>query len=309
MAVLMHLQHRKRGNMRGQIIQNLSGLYQVMTTEQEVFRCRARGIFRKNKITLSAGDFVEFDALGGLEGIITAILPRKNEFIRPNVTNVDALCYVISSRVPQPDPFLIDKMTVLAALKNVEIILILNKLDLDDDHSAQELLNHYQELGFTVLYCTATHMTQSDKILQLTKGKTVVFTGNTGVGKSSILNTLGLGIDAKVSDVSEKLGRGRHTTREVTFFKRDDGGLIGDTPGFGNVDIALEKDLNCNNLAQYFAEFKPWASQCRFADCTHTGESGCLICERASKGKILKSRYQSYLLMYEALKKRDEYNK
>lgn len=293
-------------HMQGVIILNLSGLYQVLTEGGDVYRCRARGIFRKNKITLSAGDFVTFQVLQKDEGIIEEILPRRNSFIRPNVSNVDMILYVISTKFPEPDPFLIDKMTVLAQLKNVEIVLIVNKLDLDAEHLSDSIIDLYRSLGFKVISCTATEMNQSEEILKLTRGKTVVLTGNTGVGKSTIINTLGFEANAKVSEISEKLGRGRHTTREVTFYQRLDGGLFGDTPGFGNVDITLEQELNAENLANFFVEFKPWISQCRFADCTHTGESGCMLYDKVQAGEIPKSRYNSYQLMFSALKQRDE---
>lgn len=291
--------------MQGIIIQNISGLYQVLS-EHACIRCHARGKFRKDNITLSAGDSVVFEMIGTDEGIINEILPRKNSFIRPNVANIDMICYVISARYPQPDPYLIDKMTVLASLKKVEIVLILNKLDLDDDRSANEVLSLYQSLGFTVIRCSATAMTRAEQILELTRGKTVVLTGNTGVGKSSIINTLGLGIQAKVEDISLKLGRGRHTTREVTFYLREDGGLLGDTPGFGNVDITLEESLTTHNLAEHFPEFSPWRDQCRFADCTHTGENGCIVADRVTSGDIAASRYQSYVQMFFDLEQRDQ---
>lgn len=291
--------------MEGIIIQNISGLYRVHTDDGDV-RCRARGIFRKNNITLSAGDHVEFDVLSEGEGIINELLPRQNSFIRPNVANIDMICYVISARYPEPDPYLIDKMIVLSALKNVEIVLILNKIDLDEDHSAEKILREYQELGFKVIVCTALDMKKREEILALTRGKTVVLTGNTGVGKSSIINTLKIGVQARVEDISLKLGRGRHTTREVTFYLRDDGGLFGDSPGFGNVDIALENDLTTENLASFFKEFEPWHNQCRFADCTHTGEGGCIITDKVEAGEISPSRYHSYVKMYEALLKRDQ---
>ncbi len=290
--------------MEGIIIQNISGLYLVHSEIGDI-RCRARGIFRKKNITLSAGDRVVFEALSKDEGIINEILPRKNEFIRPNVSNIDMICYVISARYPQPDPYLIDKMIVLSALKGVEIVLILNKLDLDEDHSAGEILRLYEDLGFAVISCTALEMTRAQQILDLTRGKTVVLTGNTGVGKSSIINTLDIGVQTRVEDISLKLGRGRHTTREVTFYLREDGGLFGDTPGFGNIDIALENDLTCENLAAFFKEFEPWANQCRFADCTHTGEGGCIIADKVHAGEIAPSRYQSYVKMYQALQERD----
>jgi len=291
--------------MEGIIIQNISGLYRVHTNDGDI-RCRARGIFRKKNITLSAGDRVELDVLSEGEGIIKELLPRRNAFIRPNVANIDMICYVISARYPEPDPYLIDKMIVLAALKNVEILLILNKIDLDEDHSAEKILRKYEDLGFRVIVCTALDMKKREEILALTQGKTVVLTGNTGVGKSSIINTLEMGVQARVEDISLKLGRGRHTTREVTFYLREDGGLFGDSPGFGNVDIALENDLTTENLADFFKEFEPWHNQCRFADCTHTGEGGCMIADKVEAGEITSSRYHSYVKMFRSLQERDQ---
>lgn len=294
--------------MEGVIIQNISGLYLVHSDVGDI-RCKARGIFRKKNITFSAGDRVVFDVLAKDEGIICELLPRRNEFIRPNVSNIDMICYVISARYPQPDPYLIDKMIVLSQLKGVEIVLILNKLDLDEDHSARKILELYDKLGFRVIGCTAHKMTQAQQILELTRGKTVVLTGNTGVGKSSIINTLDIGVHTRVEDISLKLGRGRHTTREVTFYLREDGGLFGDSPGFGNIDIALEKDLTTQNLSRFFKEFKPWENQCRFSDCTHTGENGCIIADKAHNGEIALSRYQSYVKMYQTLMQRDQSKK
>ena len=291
--------------MNGIIVQNISGLY-LVHNESGDYRCRARGVFRKRNITLSAGDYVEFEILSNAEGIITELLPRKNVFIRPNVANIDMICYVISSKYPEPDPFLIDKMIVLSALKDVEIILILNKLDLDDDGSATKVLDIYEKLGFRVIRCTATEMTKAQEILDLTQGKSAILTGNTGVGKSSIINALEIGVHAKVDEISLKLGRGRHTTREVTFYLREDGGLFGDSPGFGNVDITLETDLTAENLATYFKEFSPHIKQCEFSDCTHTGEMGCLIADKVSSGEIAASRYQSYLKIYHLLQERDK---
>ncbi len=289
--------------MEGIIVQNISGLYLVYT-ETGYFRCRARGVFRKNNITLSTGDKVSFEVLTQDEGIINELLPRKNEFIRPNVANIDMICYVVSSKYPQPDTFLIDKMIVLSELKGVEITLILNKLDLDDG-TAAKVLDIYEELGFKVVRCTATEMTKSKEILDLTRGKTVVLTGNTGVGKSSIINALEIGVQTKVDEISLKLGRGRHTTREVTFYLRQDGGFFGDSPGFGNVDITLEDELTPENLATYFKEFKSWRTQCGFSDCSHTGEANCLIADKVSSGEIAETRYQSYIKMYRLLQERE----
>ena len=291
--------------MEGIIIQNVSGLY-LVHTDQGNIRCRARGVFRKKNITLSAGDRVIFDEIADGEGMIKEILPRKNSFIRPNVSNIDMICYVISARYPQPDPYLIDKMIVLSALKGVEILLILNKTDLDADGSAFRTLKLYEDLGFDVICCSALEMNKDQEILHRTAGKTVILTGNTGVGKSSIINTLNLGVEARVEDISIKLGRGRHTTREVTFYLREDGSLLGDTPGFGNVDIALEEDLTTENLASFFREFALWHRQCQFADCTHTGECGCLILDKVQAGEISASRYESYLSMYRSLVQRDQ---
>lgn len=290
--------------MKGTVIQSLSGLYQVITEEGAV-RCRPRGIFRKNNITICSGDSVEIEIVAPGEGMINEILPRRNSFIRPKVANIDLICYVLSSRYPEPDSLLIDKMTVLAELKQVEILLILNKVDLDTDHSASKLMNLYEQLGYNVIRCTAINMEQAGQIIDFTAKKTAVLTGNTGVGKSSILNTLDLGVSARVEEISYKLGRGRHTTREVTFYLREDGGMLADTPGFGNIDITLEDELTPNNLADYFVEFRPWNHQCRFADCMHAGEDGCIVADKVACGEISQSRYANYRQILSTLIERD----
>lgn len=293
--------------MEGLIVCPLSGLY-LVRTKQGNFRCRARGIFRKNKISPTAGDRVVIEPLSGDEGIITEILPRRNYFIRPNVANIDMICYVLSSRFPEPNVFQIDKMSVLCELKNMQFVLILNKIDLDQDESARKLLKEYEMRGFTVIFTSTTTGQGIERIGEIIQGKTAIFAGNTGVGKSSIINALGFGAGAKVNEISEKLGRGRHTTREVTLFPQSDGGLYGDTPGFGNVDISLENELTADNLAHFFADFRPWSSQCRFADCTHMNENGCMLKEKVHCGEILESRYQSYRSIFDALKERDKLN-
>lgn len=286
--------------MHGRIIQPISGIYHV-ATERGIISCRARGIFRKKNIIPLAGDYASITLLGEGEGVIDEILPRRNSFIRPNVANIDVICYVISARFPEPNELLLDKMTVLAAFKNVEIVLILNKTDLDEDQSARRLLGQYRKLGYTVFETCALQNESRAALLEHLQNKTVIFSGNTGVGKSSLLNTLSPGIEAKVSEISEKLGRGRHTTREITLYAAENGMLLGDTPGFGNIDLTLEPDLTPERLPHCFPEFRPWITQCQFADCTHTGEYGCMLAQKAAAHEILPTRYQSYLQLYKQI--------
>ncbi len=286
------------------IISRIAGVYSVRT-DNAVFFCRARGIFRKKGISPIVGDRVVFTPLPGEEGIIEDIQERKNEFIRPCIANVDVLCYVFASRFPDPDPYLIDKMIVLSALKKVDIILVLNKTDLDEDRSAETLLQAYEKLGFQVIRVCAATGAGISTLRSALQGKCAVLCGNTGVGKSSIVNALDIGVDVKVSEISQKLGRGRHTTREVTLFPYGDNSCLADTPGFGNVDLMLEKTLSTDILASLFREFRPWLSSCRFADCTHTGETGCMVLEKMTAGHIPSSRYQSYARLYRELSERD----
>ena len=282
---------------QGTIIRALSGFYDVDTREA-VVRCRARGKFRKERITPLVGDWVRF-RMSGNDGYVEEILPRKNRFVRPAVANVDALVMLAAQVNPVTEPFLIDRVAAIAAEQRVALILALNKCDLDP---ADTLYAIYQNTGMTVLRISAKTGQGVEELRRILQGKVAAFTGNSGVGKSSLLNQLFPEAQLPVGDVSEKLGRGRHTTRHVELFSLPDGTKIMDTPGFSSFDTD-QMDLGApEQLALAFPEFAPYLGRCRFDDCAHVKEKGCAVLEALAEGKIHPSRHASYVRLYEKAK-------
>ena len=282
---------------QGTIIRALSGFYDVDTGEA-VVRCRARGKFRKEKIVPLVGDRVTFQGSGD-EGYLREILPRKNSFIRPAVANVDALVMMAAQVNPVTEPFLIDRVGAIAAVQGVELILVLNKCDLDP---AEELYGIYRDTGMTVLRVSAKTGQGVEELRQILSGKLVAFTGNSGIGKSSLLNALYPEARMATGEVSEKLGRGRHTTRHVELFALPDGTRIMDTPGFSAFDTDQMELGTPEQLALAFPEFEPYLGKCRFDDCAHIKEKGCAVLEALREGKIQPSRHESYVRLYEKVK-------
>ena len=282
----------------GRIQKALSGFYYV-DTGSEVLTCRARGKFRKEGISPLVGDRVEVRDLGNGEGFVEKILPRRNAFTRPAVANIDQLVVIASGAIPKTDPFLIDRVAAIAALKNCEVIILLNKCDLDD---ADALYQIYQSAGFSTLRISAETGEGLEELKPLLAGKLSAFTGNSGVGKSSILNALDENFHIQVGEVSDALGRGRHTTRHVELFTLSCGAEIMDTPGFSSFE---SEELNLelkHHLPETFREFVPYLEQCRFVGCSHTKEKGCAVLEALKKGEIQKSRHASYLRLFDELK-------
>ena len=283
----------------GRIGKALSGFYYVTTEAGETLTCRARGKFRKEGLSPLVGDRVAVRELGGGEGYVEEILPRRNAFQRPAVANIDQLVIVASGAIPVTDPFLIDRMSAVAALKDCGVVLLLNKHDLDP---AEELYRIYIAAGFPTLRVSAETGEGMAELENLLAGKLSAFTGNSGVGKSSILNRLDPRFALKVGEVSQALGRGRHTTRHVELFRLPNGAEIMDTPGFSSFEA---EELNWElkqHLPETFLEFRPYLGQCRFVGCSHTKEKGCAVLEAIRHGDIQKSRHQSYLRLYEELK-------
>ena len=287
----------------GRIKKALSGFYYV-DTGSEILTCRARGKFRKEGVSPLVGDWVEVRDLGGGEGFLEKVLPRKNAFARPAVANIDQLVVIASGAIPKTDPFLIDRVAAIAALKDCDVILLLNKSDLDP---ADELYEIYTKAGFTTLRVSAETGEGLEELKPLISGKLSAFTGNSGVGKSSILNALDPDFNIQVGEVSEALGRGRHTTRHVELFHLACGAEVVDSPGFSSFETdELNLELK-RRLPETFREFAPYLDDCRFVGCSHTKEKGCAVLDALKDGKIQKCRHTSYLRLYEELKPLQEW--
>ena len=279
------------------IIKALSGFYYVQT-EDGVVECRARGRFRRQDQSPLVGDFVRITRQGD-KGVLEALLPRKNAFIRPAVANIDQLVVLASCAIPVTEPFLIDRVLAIAQLQNVPALVVVNK---DDLASAQPLAEIYRRAGVPVLVTSAETGEGIEALREALAGKLSCLTGNSGVGKSSLLNRTCPQLQLPVGEVSEKLGRGRHTTRHVELFALGGGTYVIDTPGFSSFDTE-EMDLELKaHLPETFPEFAPYVDQCRFTGCTHTKEKGCRVLQAVQDGDIPASRHRSYLRLYDELK-------
>ena len=290
--------------MEGVIFKALSGFYYVDCGGIQI-TCRARGKFRLEKVSPLVGDRVEVEVQPGGEGTVKAILPRKNQFHRPAVANIDCLVVVCSGATPVTDPFLIDRVVAMAERRKCESIICFNKWDLEQP---QALYETYLNAGFPTLRLSAETGEGVKQLSRLIAGKTCAFTGNSGVGKSSILNALEPGFGLEVGQVSEKLGRGRHTTRHVELFRLKNGATVADTPGFSSFE---EDGAGCppEELAAAFREFRPYLGGCQFLDCAHVKEPGCGILEALAAGEIAKSRHESYVRLYQQAKEIPEWQR
>lgn len=284
----------------------LSGFYYVDPGDGSLIACRARGKFRHQKITPLVGDRVEFTPLEDRTGMVDEILPRKNEFVRPAVANIEQLVMIVSKAIPVTDPFLIDRMTSLAEGKHCESVICINKCDLEP---ADDLYEIYRSIGFPTVRVSAATGKGIEELSEIIAGKVCAFTGNSGVGKSSILNALEPGFSLSVGEVSEKLGRGRHTTRHVELFRLENGAVVADTPGFSSFDTDQTEIRKKDALAETFREFRPYLDECRFVGCAHVKEKGCAVREAVKQGKIPPSRHASYVRLYEQAKTHKEWEK
>ena len=280
--------------MEGRIVRSLSGFYDVKTASGLV-TCRARGILRKEGNSPLTGDLVEITVEHG-KGMVEKILPRKNRFIRPAVANIDALVVFAANVNPVTEPYLIDRVAAIAGDQNVPVILCVNKCDLDP---AVDLVRIYEHAGFTVICTSAETGDGVETLMQQISGKLVAFTGNSGVGKSSILNRLCPELNLATGEVSEKLGRGRHTTRHVELYQLDQDTYVADTPGFSSFDTDQMEVILKENLQYAFPDFGRYIGQCRFDDCSHRKEPDCAVRAAWENGQIEKTRYDSYLRLYE----------
>ena len=278
----------------GRIVRSLSGFYDVQTPAG-VVTCRGRGSLRRGGESPLTGDMVEITVEGG-KGMVERILPRKNAFVRPAVANVDALVVFAANVNPVTEPFLIDRVAAIAGDQGVEVYICINKCDLGP---AVDLERIYTRAGFPVIRASAQTGEGVAQLRSLLSGKLTAFTGNTGVGKSSMHNALCPGLELATGQVSQKLGRGRHTTRHVELFALDDNTYVADTPGFASFDTEQMEIILKENLQYAFRDFAPYLGECQFHDCSHRAEPGCAVRRAVEAGEIEASRYQSYLQLYD----------
>ena len=284
--------------MTGTIRKALSGFYYVDIGECEPIACRGRGKLRHLKDTPLVGDKVEISILPDGTGMVDKILPRMNQFQRPMIANIEQMVIIASAAIPVTDPFLIDRMITIAEAKRCRPIICFNKCDLE---RAEHMVQTYRNAGFEAVQVSAETGEGIETLGEMLAGKVSAFTGNSGVGKSSILNALDPKFTLQVGEVSEKLGRGRHTTRCVELLSLRDG-LVADTPGFSSFDVERLEFIHKDELASTFREFVPHIGDCRFVGCAHGKEKGCAVRQAVLNGEIAKSRYDSYLRLYEQMK-------
>lgn len=290
---------------QGVIIRSLSGFYTVSASGEQVM-CKARGRFRHDGTTPLVGDRVTLSIDEKGNARVDEILPRRNRFIRPAVANIEQLVMFASAVNPVTDPFLIDRVCAIAELSDCEPIVCVNKCDLD---SADDLMQIYSGAGFQVVRTSAETGEGLDELRAVISGKVNAFTGNSGVGKSSILNKLCPELGLATGAVSDKLGRGRHTTRHVELYDLGNDTYVADTPGFASFEVDLIEPIRCEALQYAFREFQPYIGQCRFQDCAHLKEPGCAVLDAVATGKIAQTRHQSYARLYANAKSIPEWQK
>lgn len=283
----------------GRIIKGIGGFYYVKTADG-IFECKARGVFRKKRITPLVGDFVAITINNNAENTIDEIYPRRNSLIRPPLANIDRL-FILSSVVdPVINTSIIDRIIAICEFKEIEPIIVLTKIDLDDGYDKYYKL--YKDAGLKVVACNNKTGSGSDEIRELIKCKTSAFTGNSGVGKSSLLNCIDARLCLETGETSKKLGRGKHTTRHCELFEIN-GGYVADTPGFSSVDFEKCDRILKEDLPYCFREFKPFLNDCKFqTNCAHINDKGCAVVDAVNRGIISQSRHQSYVELYNEVK-------
>lgn len=282
----------------GMILKAVGGLY-IVESPEGVFECKARGIFRKQNISPCAGDMVLLSDISENTAVVDKILPRKNSLIRPPLANLDYIVFVTSTCEPAPNLTLLDKFLAIAEFKGIKSIIAVTKLDLQKNASLRDI---YRHSGAEFLEIDYDEPASYMKLYDMLAGKVSAFTGNTGVGKSTLLNHIDQDLEIKTGEISKKLGRGRHTTRNVELYKLDNGGYIADTPGFSTFEAQKYDIIIKDKLADCFPEFGEYEGKCRFPDCAHIKEKGCAVLEAVERGDIPRSRHDSYAEMYEEAK-------
>ena len=282
----------------GTILKGIGGFYYVEAADKKIYECKARGVFRKEKIIPLAGDNVTISVDENNKNSIDRILERKNFFNRPPVANVDNLVIVSSTCDPKPNLLIIDRLTAVAVFKGVKPIIVFTK---DDLSSADEYTEIYKNAGFSVFSVSNETGEGVKEVKQCLENGISVFTGNSGVGKSSLINRIFPGMELETGEISRKLGRGRHTTRHVELYPFGNG-YIADTPGFSSLDFETNDLIRKDELADCFPDFAEYLGKCKFSSCAHVNDKGCRIVEAVRDGKIEKSRHESYVTMFNEVK-------
>ena len=279
--------------MKGIVVKSQGSSYVVKVEEQKIL-CIAKGVLKFKKMQILVGDSVEVEME---TKTITKVYPRKNEFIRPPIANVDQLIIVVASANPSPDLMLLDKQIVMAEKNGVEPIICINKIDLDAEYS--DIIETYENIGYQVITTAAKNGIGIDKIARLINNKITAFSGNSGVGKSALTNNIFNEEIAIEGETSEKLQRGKHTTKHVELYEFAKNSFIADTPGFSSFDV---EGISAKELAEYYIEFNNFVPDCEYRSCTHVKELNCGVKKAVSKRKIDKGRYERYVSLYEKLK-------
>ena len=292
--------------MQGKIVKGIAGFYYVGVAESGVYECKAKGIFRKDKIKPLVGDDVEIEVLNEEEklGNIVKILPRRSELIRPAVANIDQALVIFAAREPKPNLSLLDRFLVIMEKQDVPVIICFNKQDLCDEEEVGRLKEIYEACGYPVVLASAKQGEGIEEIKSLLRGKTTTVAGPSGVGKSSLTNLLQNEVQMETGEISKKLGRGRHTTRHSQIIQIEEDTWLYDTPGFTSFYV---EEIEKEELRFYFREFFKYEGTCRFQGCTHTHEPGCMVKNALEEGKISKERYENYLELYGELKEKRRY--